>query len=175
MQRYCQVVIFRNILFRTACAAFSPPDSDLYQPSFPIYEGIWHGERDRLLFLQGQILDRPDLAAWAYYEAGIELELYRTEAFFKYSWLYSLGDERPNWMRIQDLQRPPAPPLIPAEIGRGAPPVKSAPRGLGIDTQAAATNQLLLANQVLRQQQQQDAAEAAQREAEREHAIEAAI
>ena len=83
--------------------------SDLYQPSYPIHEGRWHGERDRLLYLQGQLLTRKDLAAWAYYEAGIELELYRTEAGFRFSWLYPDGDERPNWMRLQDLERPPVP------------------------------------------------------------------
>ena len=86
--------------------------SDLFQHSYPIHHDRWHGETSRLLYLQDQLLARKDLAAWAYYEAGIELELYRTEAGFRFSWHYPDGDERPTWMRSQDLDRQPVPELF---------------------------------------------------------------
>ena len=155
----------------STCEAIAYKDHDLYMPSFPIYNGIWHGERNRLLFLQEQIRERPDLAEWLYYEAGGELECFRTEDGFQYTWQYPDGDDRPTYMRMRELRWSPVPPPI---TGRGAPPVKSAPRGTGLDTQAAATNQLLLANQMRQQQQQEHTAEAARQEAERLDALEEA-
>ena len=73
------------------CEAIPEGSSDLYELSYPIFERRWHGETRRLNDLQAQILANKDLAAWAYYEAGKELELVRTEPGFKPQWLYPLG------------------------------------------------------------------------------------
>ena len=143
------------------CEAITFKHHDLYLASFPVYDGIWHGERRRLLLLQEEIHARTDLAAWLYYQAGDELESRRINDFYQFTWQYPLGDDRPPLMRMQELGWSPVPPPI---TGRGAPPIKAAPRGL--DTPA--NNQQLLANHRLFQQQQQEqTAEAARHEAQR--------
>ena len=86
-----------------------PDSSDLYELSYPMVDLRWHGEADRLRDLQTQVMANKQLAAWAYYEAGRDLELVRTQPGYTPRWLYPLGDKRPAWMKMRALELQPIP------------------------------------------------------------------
>ena len=115
-----------------------PDTSDLAELSFPIVDGRWHGEAERLQDLEAQVMINRPLASWAYYEAGRDLEQIRTKRGYIPSWLYPQGDRRLAYMMMRALALPPVPTLDVRDMGRGAPPMKAAPQQLGDATRATA-------------------------------------
>ena len=115
------------------CEAIRPP-ADLAVLSYPIIHGRWHGEEEHLRELEHQIHINPDLATWAYGEAGRELEEIRTNAGYTPSWMYIQGDKRPLHLRTQMAALPPVPILDARSPDRWSPPTKAAPAQPGVAT-----------------------------------------